>query len=104
MTSPRLELDDIIVGQSAKEVVVNGNNRRLEAWFGVKSRTIGGPPGSPTSGGDRIVGAGCAPLEQVKRTRTPAPGCRDFGLGHLHMRRQDRNPHREPDETGCRLC
>lgn len=55
MSSPRLDLDDIIVGQAAKEVVVNGNSRRLEAWFGVKSRSNGGPPGSPADGDAYIV-------------------------------------------------
>ena len=53
--SARRQLEDLVASMQSKEFIVNENNRRVDAWFAVKSRTSSGPPGSPAEGDAYIV-------------------------------------------------
>ena len=50
------------------------------------------------------LGIGARTLEQIERARKAAACRRDTGFDHLHMRRQDRNSYRKPDEAGRHIC
>jgi hypothetical protein len=62
MTSPRLQMPELAVGQEGKELIHNAAIRILDALAGavVQDRDLATPPGSPVEGALYIVAAGGA--------------------------------------------
>lgn len=60
MTTPRIGMNEIAVGQKAKEIAHNEALRMIDALLtgSAKTRTVTTPPGSPTEGDLHIVPAG----------------------------------------------